>query len=72
MNTCNNKRAVLSVRSVPRGYKKDKEGRLSQLSSGVGSWQNNGKRGITLCKEDFIVYCSDSENVINPLPGYDF
>jgi hypothetical protein len=44
---------VFSVRSVPRIYKKDKEGRLSRLSSGVGScsrelrvsgvgsWQNN-------------------------------
>jgi hypothetical protein len=28
----NNRRAVFSVRSMPRGYKKDKEGCLSQLS----------------------------------------
>jgi hypothetical protein len=25
-----------------------------ELSSGVGSWQNNGKEGIRLCKEDFM------------------
>jgi hypothetical protein len=30
--TCNNRRAVFSVRSVPRGYKKDKEGRFSQFN----------------------------------------
>jgi hypothetical protein len=39
--------------------------------SGDGGWQNNGKKGMRLCKEDFIVCCSDSsETVINPLPGY--
>jgi hypothetical protein len=30
--TCNNRRDIFSVRSVPRDYKKDKEDRLSQLS----------------------------------------
>jgi hypothetical protein len=30
--THNNRGAVFSVRSVPRGYKKNKEDRLSQLS----------------------------------------
>ncbi|PNF14472.1 hypothetical protein B7P43_G00827 [Cryptotermes secundus] len=35
-----------------------------ELSSGVGSWENNGKKGIRLCKEDFIVCCSYSETVI--------
>jgi hypothetical protein len=33
MNTRENKRAVFSIRAVPRGYKKDTKGRLSQLSS---------------------------------------
>jgi hypothetical protein len=32
INSCNNRRAVFSARSVPRGYKKDKEDRLRQLS----------------------------------------
>jgi hypothetical protein len=32
--------------------------------------RRNGKKGIRLCKEDFIVCCSGSETVINPLPGY--
>jgi hypothetical protein len=32
MNTCNNRGAVLSVRSVPRHYKKNKEDCFSQLS----------------------------------------
>jgi hypothetical protein len=31
-NSRNNRRAVFSVRSVPRGYKKDKEDCLSQSS----------------------------------------
>jgi hypothetical protein len=31
-NIRNNSRAVFSVLSVPRGYRKDKEDRLSQLS----------------------------------------
>jgi hypothetical protein len=39
--------------------------------SGVGSWQNIGKKGIRERIEDFIVCCSYSETVINPLPGYD-
>jgi hypothetical protein len=37
MNIRNNRIAEFSVRSVPRDYKKDKEGGLRQLSSGVGS-----------------------------------
>jgi hypothetical protein len=33
--------------------------------------QNNSKNGIRRCKEDFVcVIWSDSETVINPLPGY--
>jgi hypothetical protein len=41
------------------------------------SWQfveklkRNGKKGIKLHKEDFIVCCSDSEIVKNPLSKYD-
>jgi hypothetical protein len=38
-NSRNNRRAVFSVRSVPKGYKKDKEDRLRQSSSGVPSEQ---------------------------------
>jgi hypothetical protein len=40
MNTRNNRRAVFSVRSVPRGYKQDKEFRLSQLSSETPACQD--------------------------------
>jgi hypothetical protein len=29
------------------------------------------EKGIRLCKEDFIMRCSYSETVMNPLPGYD-
>jgi hypothetical protein len=39
--------------------------------SGVGTWQNNGKKLIRLCKEDVIVCCSYSETVISTLPRYD-
>jgi hypothetical protein len=59
--------------AAPRLYKDN----LTQLRdriqrvSGVGSWQNNRKKGIGLCKEDFIVCCSCSETVMNLLPGYD-
>jgi hypothetical protein len=28
--------------------------RIYELSSGVGSWQNIGKKGIRLCKEGFM------------------
>jgi hypothetical protein len=31
-NSCNNRRAVFSVPSMPSGYKKDKKGRLRQFS----------------------------------------
>jgi hypothetical protein len=40
MNTHNNRRAVFSVRSVLRGYKEDKEGRLSQLSFETSACQD--------------------------------
>jgi hypothetical protein len=36
-NTCNNKRAVFSVRSVPRVYKKNKECHLKHPRVGEGS-----------------------------------
>jgi hypothetical protein len=39
MNTRDNRRAMFSVRSVPRGCRKDKEGRLSLSSFGVSSEQ---------------------------------
>jgi hypothetical protein len=47
----------------------------SGSSSGDGSpwWLGrDGKEGIRLWKEDFICDLSDSETVINPLPGYDW
>jgi hypothetical protein len=37
----NNRRALFSLRSMPKGYENDNEDRLSQLSSGFGSCQNN-------------------------------
>jgi hypothetical protein len=37
-NSRNNKRAVISVRSVSRGYKKDKADSLSQLSFETPAW----------------------------------
>jgi hypothetical protein len=30
------------------------------------------RKEIRLCKEDFLVCCSDSETVMIPLPGYDY
>jgi hypothetical protein len=36
-NSRNNRRAVFSVRSMPKDYKKGKEDRLSQLSFELGS-----------------------------------
>jgi hypothetical protein len=39
--------------------------------SGVGSWQNKGRKGIRLCKEDFTVCCRYSETVIHPMLGND-
>jgi hypothetical protein len=39
--------------------------------SGVGTWQNNDKKGIRLCEEDFLMCCSDSEAVKNLFPGYE-
>jgi hypothetical protein len=38
-----------------------------ELSYRVGSSENNGKKGMRLCKEDFMCVCS--ETVMNPLPG---
>jgi hypothetical protein len=49
--------------------------RVPELTVAAENWEkvirNNGKKGIRLCKEDFIVCCSYSETVMNPLPGYD-
>jgi hypothetical protein len=36
-NSSNNRRAVFSLPSVPRGYKKNKDDRLNKSSSGVSS-----------------------------------
>jgi hypothetical protein len=47
--------AVFSVRAAPRLYNEDLMQLELELSSGVDSWQNNGKKGIRLCTEDFIV-----------------
>jgi hypothetical protein len=33
--------------------------------------QNNGKKGIRLWEKNTRVIWSDSETLINPLPGYD-
>jgi hypothetical protein len=38
-NSRNNRGAVFSVWSVPRGYRKEKENRLSKSSSGIPSEQ---------------------------------
>jgi hypothetical protein len=48
--------AVFSVVADPRLYNEDyRPARIrTELSSGVGSWQNNGKKGISQCEEDFI------------------
>jgi hypothetical protein len=54
----------------PRLYNEDLTQLGSELSSGVGSWQNKGKKGSTLCKENFIMYCNYSETLMNPSPGY--
>jgi hypothetical protein len=40
MNSRNKRKAVFSVRSVPRVYKKDKEARLRQLSFETPGCQN--------------------------------
>jgi hypothetical protein len=61
---------VFSVGAAPRLCKQDLRQLELELSSGDGSWQNNGKKGIKQCKEDFIVCWSYSETVMNPLPGY--
>jgi hypothetical protein len=54
----------------------------AELAVAAGNWESlrswqlaeylrrNGKKGIRLYKEDFIVSCSYIETVINPLPGY--
>jgi hypothetical protein len=58
---------VVSVGAATRLYNRE----LTQAAririervSGAGSWQNNGKKGIRLRKEDFIVCCSYSETGI--------
>jgi hypothetical protein len=62
--------AVFSVRTAPVLYNEDlMQIELELRVSGVGSWQNNDKTGVRLCKGDFIVRCSYSETDMNPLPG---
>jgi hypothetical protein len=39
-NSYNNRRAVFSVQSVPMGYKKEKEDRLSQLTFETPAFQS--------------------------------
>jgi hypothetical protein len=72
-------KAVFSVWSVQRGYKKvfgSTEQLLSRTwsSSGDGSprrLRRNGKKGIILRKEDFICDLKLQRDCNNPLPGYD-
>jgi hypothetical protein len=52
----------------PRRYITRLTGQL-ELSSGVGNWRNNGKKGIRLCKENFMMCCGYNQTVMNPLPG---
>jgi hypothetical protein len=47
-NTCNNRRAVFSVRSMLWGYKEDKEDRLSQLSFEMLAYQDVSLRAEEL------------------------
>jgi hypothetical protein len=82
MNTRDNRRAVFSVRSVPKVCINDKEGRLSQSSFGVprqqlshlkesaveGDWEESARKAV---QRRLHVCCSESESYINPLPGYD-
>jgi hypothetical protein len=52
-------KVVFSLRAAPRLYKKDlRQLELELRVSRVGSWQNNGKKGIRLCKDEFIVCCN--------------
>jgi hypothetical protein len=45
---------------------------LQQIIEGVsGVGRVIAKKASGCLKEDFIVCCSDSETVINSLPGYD-
>jgi hypothetical protein len=46
--------AVFSVGAAPRLYNKDLTHLELGLSSGVGSWRNNDKKGIRLCKKYFM------------------
>jgi hypothetical protein len=74
---------VFSVRPVQSGYNEEfSRGELSRVLELVVAAENGESRqlkviekkwnkGIRLCKEDFIICYSDSETVINPLPGYD-
>jgi hypothetical protein len=54
-NSRNNRRDVFPVRSVSRGYKKDKENRLSRPSSGVPSehlvenWEDGFESSVVEC-----------------------
>jgi hypothetical protein len=51
---------------------RDRIERVSRVASWHNNRRRNNKKGIRLCKEDFIVCCSYSETVMNPLPGYDY
>jgi hypothetical protein len=53
-NSRNNRTAVLYLLFVPRGYKKDKEVRLSQLSFETPSCQGKSLRAEELLSEELI------------------
>jgi hypothetical protein len=50
-NSRDNRGAVFSVQSVPRGYEKDKKDRLSQLSSGVDSCSRDLRQPLEMAVE---------------------
>jgi hypothetical protein len=54
-NSRNKIRTITSVRSVPRGYEKDKEDRLSQLSFETLACQHYelGSRGVELRNHNY-------------------
>jgi hypothetical protein len=62
----NSREAVFSVRSVPRGYKKDKKGRLSQLSFETPACQDMslGCRGDELRRQNYWVQFSGDESLV--------
>jgi hypothetical protein len=64
---------VFSEGAAPRLYKEDLrqlESELRESPELAEQLRRNGKKGIKLCKEDFILCCTDSDTVMNPLPGY--